>query len=285
MYTHSSYLEHTQEALQGLTTGLNQINSDQMAERIQLASSLAFKRRQPLLQSMDLASELMQSMNQFNEAMDHINEFYFGPDGAMADAIEGTDAANELAQQINNVGIAGRLGLAKSRLAATSAMTRGLSEQLSRSPINNLGMATYTWQNSDFDELVEATEEISEMVDDLARIGVQSSWHPESTTPEPDHTEHPFQDEIQETQNLLVAFLWASLSDSGYLSDDLSEEQKILVRFSLAVFVVLAVGTLVGDVLSPRSGIPAGIGSGALTTKWLSDWYDMKRRQRLPDDE
>lgn len=295
MVYRSSAHEHDQEALQELTTGLDQINVARKTAGYQLANFAS--QRQQLVESMDVASEIMESMNRLSKIMDQFNDLYFGPDGAFTQAIESANMASEFAQEINNMGLPDDLELASTRLAATSNLatsrlvatrvaTRSLSYQLSQSPAFNLGATTkYLFENSDFHEAVQATEEISGMFDDLAWMGAQTATYQEPTTPEPGYREAPFHEDARETRDLLAAYLWAAVSDSGEFASELSAEEKMLVRHVLTMFVGLAVGTVVAEVMSPRAGIPAGFGASALATKWLSDWYDMKRRQRLPEDE
>lgn len=158
----------------------------------------------------------------------------------------------------------------------------------------NLGTTTkYLFENSNFHELMEATEEIPEMFDDLAWMGARTSMYQEPTTLEPHYTETPFHEDARETQNLLTAYLWASISDSGEFASELSEEEKMRTRVCLSVLVGLVVGILTGvgtsqfvhPLLGVTSGLTTAITTGSASAGRLDNWYDMKRRQRFPDDE
>jgi len=95
----------------------------------------------------------------------------------------------------------------------------------------------------------------------------------------------PFRDDVYQTQQLLAAFLLASLMDGGELSSEMSEEQKKGVRLGLAVFVGFAVGASVGLVAGPGVGTAVGIGSSSFFSFQTDSFYDIKRHQSLPEDD
>lgn len=95
----------------------------------------------------------------------------------------------------------------------------------------------------------------------------------------------PVREELNEIQILIANYILASAFDSGELSSDLSEEQKKAVRLGLALSVGLLIGTVAGVFIGTSAGVAAGFGSSGLSSQQLESWYDMKRRQRLPEDD
>lgn len=95
----------------------------------------------------------------------------------------------------------------------------------------------------------------------------------------------PIREEVYATQQLIAAYIIASATDRGELSDDLSETEKKHIRLGIAIVVGFAAGLPAGFVLGPAAAVGTALGTGAWASRELDGYYDIKQRQQLPGSE
>lgn len=165
-----------------------------------------------------------------------------------------------------------------------------------------------------FFEAIDQSETIASAVGELAQMGLMST-HPtrlieegtnNSKTTAEDDTDFtvnqspsattsiynrtvdpysPIRNEILHINSLIAAYIFAAALDSGELSNDIPEEHKKQIRFGLTLMVGFAIGIPTGVAFGPGSGIGAGLGAAGLASQQLDDFYDIKRRQRIPEKD
>ena len=94
----------------------------------------------------------------------------------------------------------------------------------------------------------------------------------------------PFREDIYEIQLLLAQYLFAATVDQGELSEDLSKTEKKHIRLGLAMMIGFAAALPVGLIFG-YVAIPVGVGTAAWSSRELDEYYDIKKRQQLPEDE
>jgi len=155
--------------------------------------------------------------------------------------------------------------------------------------------------NQAFVDAVSQYQELAETVQALHRMGVlsahsfSSSEDPELEPEDPyspsaslyDRTVdpyEPFRNDVYEIQSLLAQYLFAATVDQGELSENLSETEKKQIRFGLAMMVGFAAALPIGLIFG-YVAIPVGVGAGAWSSREFDEYYDIKKRQQLPEDE
>jgi hypothetical protein len=155
--------------------------------------------------------------------------------------------------------------------------------------------------NQAFVDAVSQYQELAETVQALHRRGVlsahsfSSSEDPELGPEDPyspsasiyDQTvdpHEPLRNDVYEIQSLLAQYLLAATVDQGELSESLSETEKKQIRFGLATMVGFAAALPIGLIFG-YVAIPVGVGAGAWSSREFDEYYDIKKRQQLPEDE
>ncbi|WP_331234496.1 hypothetical protein [Natronorarus salvus] len=82
---------------------------------------------------------------------------------------------------------------------------------------------------------------------------------------------------------LIADLILVAAVAKGEISDDISEERKKAIRFSLAVLIGTAIGSSTSLAFGPGVGTATTVGSTALVSRELDSWYDMRRRQMIPE--
>lgn len=154
--------------------------------------------------------------------------------------------------------------------------------------------------NQHFIEAIEQSATIADSIEELQRMALISQYQLQQPFEEDvfepdvqptssiyDQTVDPYEsvrEDIYDTQQLIAAYVIAAATDQGELSNELSESEKKHIRIGLAVVIGLAAGLPASFVVGPVGGAGVALGAGSWTSRELDEYYDIKQRQKLPED-
>ncbi|WP_141551771.1 histidine kinase [Natrinema sp. CBA1119] len=95
----------------------------------------------------------------------------------------------------------------------------------------------------------------------------------------------PFRDDIHRTKSLAVRVVTAAAFDNGRLANSMSEEEKKGIRLGIAMTAGTSIATPLIPALGTASALTFAVALAAFFSKQLEDFYNIKRRQRLPEED
>ncbi|ELZ08873.1 CheA signal transduction histidine kinase [Natrinema thermotolerans DSM 11552] len=95
----------------------------------------------------------------------------------------------------------------------------------------------------------------------------------------------PFRDDIHRTKSLAVRVVTAAAFDNGRLANSMSEEEKKALRVGIAMTAGSSIAAPLIPVFGTAKALTFAVALAAFLSKQLEDFYNIKRRQRLPEED
>ncbi|AHG01131.1 hypothetical protein HALLA_17530 [Halostagnicola larsenii XH-48] len=95
----------------------------------------------------------------------------------------------------------------------------------------------------------------------------------------------PLRDDISQTRSLAARVVVAAAFDQGELSKEMSEEQKKKLRAGIAVSLGITIAISFYPFFGDEATLALALGASTFISSQLEDYYNIKRRQQLPEEK